>query len=52
MTERKSLGVIVPFPRERVAKRRRVQPPPLKRIPISAGLMVFLDRMAGKEATR
>lgn len=52
MTEQKNLGVIVPFPRERVAKRQRVQPPPLKRLLMGAQLRAFIEGMARKEAVR
>jgi hypothetical protein len=51
MNGRKNINNVVPFPGPR-AWRRRVPSPPLKRIRISAELMVFLDRMARKEATR
>jgi hypothetical protein len=46
MIERKVLGTVVPFPGPRFAKRRRVQPPPLRRIRLSAELRRFLEQMA------
>jgi hypothetical protein len=52
MSQRKDINNVVPVPGPRFV-RRRVAPPPMKRrIPIGAELRGFLDRMAGKDATR
>ena len=47
-----SLGVILPFPKQRLSKRRRVQPPPLKRVRMGVELRAFIERMARKGAAR
>jgi hypothetical protein len=52
MTERKRCGVVLPFPRERLARRRRVQPPPMKRLPMGTELRAYIEGMAGKGVTR
>lgn len=52
MTERKRCGVVLPFPRERLARRRRVQPPPMKRVPMGKELRRYIEGLARKEACR
>jgi hypothetical protein len=50
MTDRKAPGVcaVIPFPRERLSKRRRVSAPPLKRVHIGSELRLFLEQMAAR----
>lgn len=45
-------GAVLPFPRDRVAKRWRVQPPPMKRLRMGAELRAFIEGMAKKEGIR
>ncbi|WP_363348759.1 hypothetical protein [Methylocystis echinoides] len=47
MTDRKAPGVaaVIPFPRERVSKRRRVLPPPMTRIRFGPELRAYLMAM-------
>jgi hypothetical protein len=48
MTETKAQapGVVIAFPRQSLGKRRRIQPPPMKRIRLGPELRVFIERMA------
>jgi hypothetical protein len=50
MTDRKAprAGVVVVYPRERLAKRRRVSAPPLKRVHIGAELRAYLMAMGSR----
>jgi hypothetical protein len=47
MRDRKAPRVcaVIPFPRERVSKRRRVLPPPMTRIRLGAELRAYLMAM-------
>jgi hypothetical protein len=45
MSQQAMRGVVVPFPRERVVKRRRVQPRPMKRLRMGAELRAFIEGM-------
>lgn len=48
----KAVGNVVIFPGPRLAKRRRVSAPPLKRFQIGSELRLFFDRMAKKGRAR
>lgn len=45
-------GVVLPFPRERLVRRLRIQPSPMKRLPMGAELRAFIEGMGRKEGRR
>jgi hypothetical protein len=52
MNQQDIRGVVVPFPKQRLVRRLRVQPPPLKRVRMGAELHAFIEGMARKEVCR